>query len=92
MKLHSCRVAEKYMKLLNLTITKVDEPVFDAEVVSVTVPGSDGEMTLLANHAPIISPLKAGVLVIKREDNSEETINIASGTLEMSDNHATVLI
>lgn len=80
------------MKLLNLTITKVDEPVFDSEVVSVTVPGTDGEMTLLANHAPIISPLKVGVLLIKREDNSEETINIDSGTLEMSDNHATVLI
>lgn len=80
------------MKLLNLIITKVDEPVFDAEVVSVTVPGADGEMTLLANHTPAISPLKAGVILIKREDGSEETINIDSGTLEMSDNHATILI
>ena len=80
------------MNLLKLTITQVDEPVFDAEVVSVTVPGADGEMTLLANHTPLISPLKEGVLVIRREDNSEETINIESGTLEMSNNHATILI
>lgn len=80
------------MKLLQLTITKVDEPVFDAEVVSVTVPGADGEMTLLANHAPIISPLKAGTILIKQEEGSEESINVETGTLEMSDNHATILI
>ncbi len=80
------------MKLLNLIITKVDEPVFAAEVASVTLPGAAGDMTLLANHTPIISPLKSGVILIKREDGSEETINIENGTLEMSDNHATILI
>ena len=52
------------MKLLNLTISRVDLPVFDGEVVSVTVPGTAGEMTLLANHAPIISPLKEGTILI----------------------------
>jgi len=79
-------------KSLKLTITRVDEPVFDSEVSSVTLPGIAGDMTLLANHAPLISPLKAGTILIKRENGEEESISIDSGTLEVSQNHATVLI
>lgn len=80
------------MKLLHLTISRVDMPVFDGEVHSVTVPGTAGEMTLLADHTAIISPLKAGSVLIKREDGEEESISIESGVLEMNNNHATVLI
>lgn len=80
------------MKLLNLTVSRVDMPVFDGPVRSVTVPGEAGEMTLLADHMAVISPLKAGVILIKREDGEEESINIETGTLELSNNHATVLI
>jgi len=80
------------MKLLNLTISRVDLPVFGGEVVSVTVPGTAGEMTLLANHAPIISPLKEGTILIKKESGEDESVSITSGTLELSDNHATILI
>lgn len=79
-------------KLLKLTISKVDAPVFDGEVVAVHVPGVDGEMEILANHEPLISPLKAGILTIKKADGSTHTHNITSGTLEISNNHATILV
>ena len=77
--------------LLKLTISKVDGPVFDGEVVSVSVPGIEGDMTILAHHTALISPLKAGVIQIDKVDG-QETLDIISGTLEISDNHATILI
>ncbi len=80
------------MKLLKLTITRVDEPVFDSEVVSVTVPGLAGEMTLMADHTAIISPLKAGSILIHEKDGEEESFEIVSGTMELSNNHCTILI
>lgn len=80
------------MKLLNLTISRVDMPVFDGPVVSVTVPGSAGEMTLMANHSAIISPLKEGSILIKKENGEEESFDISFGTLELNNNHATILI
>ncbi|MEX0913170.1 MAG: F0F1 ATP synthase subunit epsilon [Candidatus Paceibacterota bacterium] len=80
------------MKLLNLTISRVDMALFEGEVISVTLPGVDGEMTLLAEHAPIISPLKKGVITVKKENSEEETFPISSGTLEMSGNRAIVLV
>lgn len=80
------------MKLLDLTISRVDMSLFEGEVVSVTLPGVDGEMTVMADHAPIISPLKAGMITVKKESGEEETFSITAGTLEMSENQATVLV
>ncbi len=78
-------------KLLKLTVSKVDGPVFDGEVNFVTVPGIAGEMTILANHEALISPLKAGKITIDFASERQE-IEIVGGTLEISNNHATILI
>ncbi len=66
--------------------------LFEGEVVSVILPGVDGEMTIMADHAPIISPLKTGVITVKKDNGEEETFPITAGTLEMSENQATVLV
>ena len=79
-------------KLLKLTISKVDAPVFDGEVISVQVPGIDGDMEILANHEALISPLKAGTITIKKADGEKDAHEIDSGTLEVSHNHATILV
>lgn len=79
-------------KLLKLTIAKVDAPVFDDDVIFVTLPGISGEMTILAHHTALISPLKSGTITIKKKDGNLQTITIEQGTLEMSQNHATILI
>lgn len=78
-------------KLLRLTISRVDGPVFDGEVISVAVPGVDGDMEILADHTALISPLKSGQIVIRKTDGME-THDITSGTLEISHNQATILI
>jgi F-type H+-transporting ATPase subunit epsilon len=79
-------------KQLQLTISRVDGPVYEGSVTAVTVPGIAGEMTILANHSALISPLKKGTIVIQKEGGDAERIEIESGTLEISQNHATVLI
>ena len=79
-------------KLLKLTISKVDAPVFDGEVVSVTVPGTEGEMTILADHEALISVLRAGTVTVRPETGEIQTFTIDQGTIEISHNHATVLI
>lgn len=80
------------MKTFNLTISRVDMPLYDGQAVSVTVPGVAGEMTLLSEHMAIISPLKAGTILVKGPDGSEESFSIDAGTLEMSNNHVTILV
>ncbi len=79
-------------RTLQLTISRVDGPVFDGEVLAVTLPGIAGEMTLLASHAPLISPLKKGTLTYTQIHGEKNSLEIEGGTLEVSLNRATVLI
>ncbi len=79
-------------KTLDLTIARVDAPVFSGAVVSVTVAGSEGEMTLLADHAPLMSALRAGTITVCKEDGSNEEFAVTSGTLEVSKNQVTILL
>lgn len=79
-------------KLLSVTISKVDGPIFDGVAVSVTVPGIAGEMTILAQHSPLISPLRAGNITVKKQDGTTEVFTAEFGTLEISKNHATILL
>ncbi len=79
-------------KQLQLTIARVDSPVFAGSVISVTVPGSEGEMTILANHAPLMTALKGGVITVRKEDGSSEKFSLTSGTLEVSQNQVTILL
>jgi F-type H+-transporting ATPase subunit epsilon len=79
-------------KLLKLTIARVDGPVFDGEVVSVAVPSVSGNLELLADHEALITPLKKGMIRIKKGDGEVETFELERGTLEVSHNHTTILI
>ncbi len=80
------------IKILQLTIARVDAPVFSGPVTSVTVPGSEGEMTLLADHTPLMSALRAGTIIIRKADGTTETFAVSSGTLEVSQNQVTILL
>ena len=79
-------------KLLQLTIARVDEPVFVGSVRSVSVPGVDGVMELMADHTPLVSNLTAGEIRVQTEDGASHTYSVTMGTLEVAHNHATILI
>jgi F-type H+-transporting ATPase subunit epsilon len=74
-----------------LTISKVNEQLFSGEALSVNVPGTEGEMTILANHEPLITMLKKGVITV-RTDMELKTFTIEKGLLETSNGQVTVLV
>ncbi|TIT55384.1 MAG: F0F1 ATP synthase subunit epsilon, partial [Mesorhizobium sp.] len=43
-----------------------------AEVESVVIPGAEGEMTVMAHHAPVMTTIKPGVVTVKNASGSEE--------------------
>ena len=77
---------------LHLTIARVDQAVFDGEVDSVIVPGTDGEMTIMAEHESLISTLKEGRISIKKGEEMDEVFEVEKGMIEVSDSTATILI
>lgn len=75
----------------HLTISKVNELLYKGDALSVTVPGLDGELTLLAHHEALVSLLKKGTIVV-RDATSSKTFSIEKGIIETSNNQITVLI
>jgi F-type H+-transporting ATPase subunit epsilon len=89
-----------------LEIVSPEATLFKGEVTSVTLPGVNGSFQVLNNHAPIVSTLKQGTLKIMAPDfklnkevadkfnkinESNFTLDIVSGTIEMKDNKIIVL-
>lgn len=64
---------------------------FDGDVVSVRVPGSNGDFQMLSNHAPIVSSLGIGKISIKQVGEKELNFAVSGGFVEMSDNQLTIL-
>ncbi|RKR85011.1 ATP synthase F1 subcomplex epsilon subunit [Mucilaginibacter gracilis] len=75
---------------MNLEILTPDKKVFEGEVKSVTVPGTMGSFEILNNHAPIISTLDDGKLIV-RSGGKEEIYLIKGGVVEVLNNKVMVL-
>lgn len=75
---------------MTLNILTPDKLIFEGTVTAVTVPGTDGSFQILKNHAPIISTLSDGDVIINA-NNKEEIISIKGGLVEVLDNKIIVL-
>ena len=74
-----------------LRIAHVSDSLFDGEAVSVTIPGVEGELTLLAKHEPIITLMKKGKVTVRKEEG-EEVFEVEGGVVEASSNQVTILL
>lgn len=78
-------------KTFTVTIAKVNEELFSGPAVSVTLPGIEGQLTILGNHVPLVTLLKEGMIMVRTETGEKE-FAIEKGVLEISDNQVTVLV
>jgi F-type H+-transporting ATPase subunit epsilon len=75
---------------MTLEILTPDKKVYEGEATSVTLPGTLGFFEILNHHAPIISTLQDGKLVV-RGAGKEEVFFIQGGVVECLNNVVTVL-
>ncbi len=78
------------MATFNLNVVAPDGQIFNKEVEFVVLPSEDGELGILANHAPLIAGLEAGVMRYT-EDGKVNKISVCGGFVEVFNNKVTVL-
>ena len=64
--------------------------LFSGQVTEVIVPGTEGEFGIMAGHAPFVSTLKPGILVIKG-DGAPRKLFVRAGFAEANPKGLTVL-
>ncbi|HHZ96622.1 MAG TPA: ATP synthase F1 subunit epsilon [Flavobacteriales bacterium] len=75
---------------MTLDILTPDKQLFEGEATYVGIPGTDGSLGILSNHAPLVTTLRLGEIVVKTA-NEELTFEVKGGTVEVLNNHVTIL-
>jgi F-type H+-transporting ATPase subunit epsilon len=78
--------------MYHLQVLTPEKIFIDEEVIALIAPGEEGYFGVLTNHAPLITSLKAGVLIVTDRTNKKSFYNVSTGFFEVSHNKATVLI
>jgi F-type H+-transporting ATPase subunit epsilon len=61
------------------------------DVSQVVVPGTEGDFTVLAGHAPVISTIRPGVIAASLGDSRTVRLFVKGGFAEVDQNRLTVL-
>lgn len=72
---------------MTLKIISAEDILFEGEVKVVHLPGSEGDFTVLHNHASLISTLTAGMIRYTPADSEREHETEISGGLADVDNN-----
>ena len=75
----------------NLSVLTPERAVFEGVVEYVQVPGTEGYLGVLANHAALVTSMKPGTLTVRRDGGEVSTFGVTGGFFEVSHNQATVL-
>ena len=78
------------MATLRLEIITAERQVFADDVNVVVAPGIEGELGILPHHAPLMTMLKPGELLI-RKDGEETYMSVSGGFLEVRPDKVIIL-
>lgn len=77
--------------MFKLSVVSPERVLYEEEVQGIVVPGSEGYLGVLSNHAPLISSLVPGKITITESDEKQRIAAVSGGFIEVSDNVATIL-
>jgi F-type H+-transporting ATPase subunit epsilon len=77
--------------MLKIKIVTPEKVVYENEVFQVSIPTMSGEITVLKNHIPLVSVMKAGELRIK-DKSGEVHLAVSGGFVEVRGNNEIVLL
>jgi F-type H+-transporting ATPase subunit epsilon len=75
---------------MRVEILSPEAQLFDGEATYVGLPGSDGSLGILTGHAPLITTLKQGDVVV-RTNEGDKSFAVKGGSVEVLNNKVTIL-
>jgi F-type H+-transporting ATPase subunit epsilon len=76
---------------MKIEIITPDKKVFEGDIKSVSVPGKKGSFQVLKDHAPIISTLENGPVIMVDQEGKETIFEINGGVIEVKVNKIILL-
>jgi F-type H+-transporting ATPase subunit epsilon len=79
------------MTAFHFELVSPEKLVYSGNVKSVVVPGTEGEFTVLKDHAPLIATMKLGVVVIEEAPAKKLRLFVRGGFAEVAPSGLTIL-
>jgi len=76
---------------MKIEIITPDKKVYEGDIKSVRVPGKKGSFQVLKDHAPIISTLERGSVIMVDQDGADTVYEISGGVIEVKANKIILL-
>ena len=80
------------MDTFKLEILTPNGAIFMGNVVSVTLPGEEGEFGVLAHHASLTTLLQAGVIDLETDHKTVESVAVNWGVVQVDESKVVVLV
>lgn len=80
------------MKPFRLTIASAVETLFEGEALAVSIPGTNGDFQVLAQHEPLVTTIKKGEIRFTPKDGDKRAMSVEGGVVEIGENTCTVLL
>lgn len=79
------------MPTMRLDFVSQDHMVFSGEVSEILAPGGEGQMGILPRHAPLMTVLGPGEVVVRQPGQAEQYFAVSGGWMEVRPDHVTIL-
>lgn len=79
------------MATIRLDFVAQDRNVFSGDVTEVQAPGSEGQLGILPKHAPLMTVLSPGEVIVHREGAEPLYFAVSGGWMEVRPDHITIL-
>lgn len=80
------------MEPFQVHILAADQTFYEGPCLSLTIPASDGELGILANHSPMIAAVKPGTLRYQIPGEEPRLAAISPGIVKVEKNDVLVLV
>ena len=77
--------------MMKIEIITPDKKVYEGDIRSVRVPGKKGSFQVLKDHAPIVSTLENGPVILVDQSGNETRYEINGGVIEVKANKIILL-
>ncbi len=77
--------------MIHFEIATPERIVYKTQADSITIPTSQGEITVLPHHIPLVALLAPGILTVRRQKN-EEYLAVSGGFIEIQPSSRVVVL
>lgn len=76
---------------MQLFVYTLDSILFEGEIAKVSLPGEEGQATILPGHEPLVMTLATGAIAATTQEEAESSFQVSGGVVRANQDSVVVL-